>query len=508
VILTVILLLFARPDEIPGVDRYCENAEQIALLRAQTDAEAAQHKPPSDQQYLVVEDVLKGILFERRIAVPAGTLQSGQQAILLKQYEHPSSTLPYLQTDHAPGRGGTVIWPIDKAGVVDTGRVPLKSRSYPGAGEAVRVSDIRRYVSLSSPEEVDLSRHVVMACVRPELFADLAKKNPDRATFVRFTTVIRDLDRDVATLALLLESPDKATADGAAQRLRDLTGLEASRRAWPPVPKDLQMPVDKPPAELVNAVRNRDGTAFTVHFRAWLDSGVMRERAIAATVSLPRGLRDGSNLPGWGGGSGPQLPPAPRLLTETVLRDEIAADVRLNLMFLAAAYWNYERFRAERLEARERVLKSDPDSELVRRAAFWELRESNISTVGAAAVAQLARSENPESQRLLQQQFLARVDSPLFGAAQVALQHGRKTFADAMFDHVVNHDDEIAHWCVRLLVYYWPDPLMVHKLIEWHASSDPALKARAAAHLKWLDWVYVPQDAQELFQRVGIRTSR
>ncbi len=124
--MTAILLLafVAFADEVPGVDRRVGEARQIALIRAQTEAEALQRNPGDGLQDLLVEEVLKGLFFEQRIRCPAGTLRPGQRAILINPYEAPFHRIPFLRMEV---RRPTVLWPIDDAGVVQTENLSLKS---------------------------------------------------------------------------------------------------------------------------------------------------------------------------------------------------------------------------------------------------------------------------------------------------------------------------------------------------------------------------------------------
>ncbi len=84
------------------------------------------------------------------------------------------------------------------------------------------------------------------------------------------------------------------------------------------------------------------------------------------------------------------------------------------------------------------------------------------------------------------------------------MKQGSPSLADAMVAYVEKHDDDTSGWCVRLLVCNYPDLSIVHKLIEWHNGTDPALKAKAKSHLKWLNEHDVPREARDLFRFAGI----
>jgi hypothetical protein len=413
------------------VDWYVSNAETIFRVRAQTVAEAEGFPPSRGQQRLIVEEVLKGVDTAQFLSQPGGTLKPGQAAIALIQYEHPTTWEPAIQLKlRRPAK--TVIWPIDGARVL-TGTVPAATQWGGGPGPNVPFVSVAALIKSSSPEEVGLYRQVVDACLFPAKLLALAHVDSQRAIYVRFAAAIRDLARDVKGIAALLESSDSAVRHAAANTLERLTraGIdgpkqdtpallekwsraweawwdenESSRtwyetsgawvvrsryqpwpRQWPPVPWDL--PTDRMPAELLRAVQNKDAATFAPAFRRWLDSGVLRDRQIRAAATR-NSLVDSSHLGGAIGQYGEFLPAAPRLRPDVILDGNLSPTDRLAVIALVSALWHYDRFVRERQQALEYLRAQPSNSDDLRRAAFWELRDTNIVTPGSLAKERLA----------------------------------------------------------------------------------------------------------------------
>ena len=342
----------AFADIVPGVDWYVANAQVLTLVRAQTDAEAKAFPPPEGKQRLLVREVYKGFSAVQQYLRPAGALEPGQLAVVLVQYEHPAQN-EWTASPEAK----QVLWPLEKDRLL-TGGVPARSGGKGTDTNApVTLQDLRDAVASVAPEEVDLYPRIIDAVFFPQKIEALAQKDPDRATYIRIAAAVLDLDRDVPSLALLLEERDKAVRAAAAKKLAALTEADVARPSeetptalhawseawgrwwsdhkdsrvwdetktrwvaatadhaapprWPVVPASLKEPADGFPRDLLNAVEKHDAAAFAPAFRAWMDGGVSRDRQIQYAMSLSRDMVDAGHLGGAIGQSGPFLPPAP-----------------------------------------------------------------------------------------------------------------------------------------------------------------------------------------------------
>jgi hypothetical protein len=436
----MVWLLASNPctaDIVPGVDWYVRNAEIIFRVKAQTPAEAEVFPPAQGEQRLIVEEVLKGIETALFWSVPSRTLNPGQRAIILVQYEHPPHWATAIQTNwRQPAK--TVVWPIVGTRVL-TGGIPDKSRSFGfGFGLDVSPESIAAEIKASSPEEVGLYRQVVDACLFPEKISTLARTDSQRATYVRFAVAIRNLDRDVPGIAALLESPDSALRAAAARKLASLTqaGIPAPEkdtpdvrhawstawrrwwqenqraqtwddtrgawvlrgkdqpwpRGWPAV-RSGTPPPDTLPSDLLQAVARNNAEMFAPAFRRWLDSGVMRDRQINAAAAMRQVLVDGSNLGSAVGWVGEFLPAAPRLRPDVIFDARLQATERAQAIALISLLWHYDAFVQERRETLTHLQAVPINSEELRRAAFWEMQYEGLNTPGSLARQRLAEKK-------------------------------------------------------------------------------------------------------------------
>jgi hypothetical protein len=505
-------LAVVRADMVPGVDWYVANAEVIKVVQVEMPPAAETFPSPPDKQRVWVKDVLKGLDSAQEFLLPKGTLQPGQTAVVLYEYEPPSNYEPALQilTGTQPVMS---VWPIDAVGKVDTRGVPAQMESsfitHPDAG-GISLELIKKAIVASSPEEVGLYGQVVDALLFPARLQELARSDARRSTYVRFVVAIRDLDRDVTWLARLLESKEQTIRAAAVERLEALTGTrnpapedkspqslhawaqtwakqatptQVSR--WPPVPADLKTPPDAFPEALIQALQKEDADVFAKAFAGWLDSGVMRDREIHYAETLDRKVVNGSNLGGANGYSA-YLPGAPRLRPDVVLGTNLPAIDRMKAIALLANIWHYDRFAREQTEARTLVVAAPHESDILRRAAFWELREAGVQTAGWVALSRLAQTGEDEStQRFTLGLCLDKLDDDALEAARVEIKAGRQIFMDGLFAYLGTHGDRTAQWIGRLLCQEGQKQA-IPVMLTWLKDKDSQVRNAGAFNLCWL----------------------
>jgi hypothetical protein len=488
-------------DTVPGVDWYVGKADVVLLVQAQTDKEEAAFAPPEGQQRLRVVEVLKDVWTDPYVLVPANTVAPGGKAVLLLGDE---AGLPWeLALNPQPRKTKITCWPVEKE-KVDTGSIPAKSR---GKGDRepaeVTLQTIRAEIAASSPDDAGLSVQVVEACLFPEKLGALERKDPRRAQFVRMMAVLRDLDRDVLALSALLESPDKSVHSATEVKLKSLTDTDPLRgrpadkpqqaaeawrrwwetnrselswdekaamwtkqadalpwpRRWPALPTPLKHPADAFPADLLRALEKNDAAAFAPAFRRWLDSGVLRDRQLVAAAK-PYQITSAI---------------IPALRSDLVLNEKLAPAERMKALGLASLRWHHDRFAAERRQAIELLQAGKPDAGVIGRAAFWELRESNVRSPGTIAVELLTRQDDAKSQEVLAALFFARPDDALLHAARAALAAGRPTFEAALLRYAKDHRDNAAGWaCWAFCLESKPDIIPI--MMDW--LKDPRAETR------------------------------
>lgn len=496
----------------PGVDGYVANAEVIEVVRAETPAAAEAFPSPRDKQRVWVDEVLKGLNTQQEFLLPKGTLNPGQTAVVLYEFKPAGNYEPALQT--SPGAQPAMsVWPINSTGKVDTPGVPAQT----GSGfilkpdtEGINLDLIRKDIVTSSSEEVGLYGQVVDALLFTEKFQALARSDASRSNYVRIVVAIRDLNRDVPWLAGLLESKDQTIRAAALKRLEVLTGTEKPEQEdksprslhewaqtwalkatatqvsrWPPVPADSKTPADSFSEPLIRALQKDDADAFAKAFAGWLDSGVVRDREIHSAMRLDRKIVAGSNLAGAIGLSA-YLPPAPRLRPDVVLNTNIPAVDRLKAMALLAQLWHYDRFARERAEAIALVAAAPFGSDILRRAAFWELRDVNIKTAGRVALNRLAESGEDEStQRFILSLCLAKLGDDALDAVRVEIKAGRHTFNDGLLAYLGTHRDRTASWVARLLCQEGQKQA-IPVMLTWLKDKDSQVRKAGAFNLCWL----------------------
>jgi hypothetical protein len=516
----------ATADIVPGADWHLKNAEVVVLARAQTEAEAKAFPPPRGQQRLVLRSVLKGFTTRQHWLVPEGKVTPGQEAVVLQSYEPRTDYEPALTPRKLDQRGNLFVWPVTD-GKAMTG-VPEKTSGRRGFGEEpIPLAALRDEIARETPEAVDLQEHLLAVLLFPDKAKALAQRDPKRAAHVRFIAAVLDLERDVDALAGLLESPDGGVREEASVRLAALTGEKlaapredspeareswASRwrqwwernrdervwdeakmrwrarvkadppaRGWPAVPADLQWPADTFPEPLLGAIEKGDAVAFGPAFRGWLDSGVRRDRTIKRALSLSPELRKACHLEG---GSGPYLGPAPRLPREVFFNDKVAVADRASVVALLALNAHFDRFVRERRQAVQQTENEPVGSELLRRAAFWEMRDTNLLTAGSAALQKVAVSPDKADQRILAALFKTGIDDALYAAARASIQAGREEFVAVVLDHLRCKNDRVAEWTARILAQEH-QPAVLPVLLDKLKEKDPAVRNWAAFALCW-----------------------
>ena len=505
-------LAAVRADMVPGVDCHVANAVVIEVVQAEMPSAAETFPSPQDKQRVWVNEVLKGLDTQQDFLLPKGTLNPGQTAVVLYEYNPAGNYEAASQT--SPGaRPAMSVWPINLAGKVDTRGVPLQMESgfilNPDT-EGINLELIKKDIVTSSPEEVGLYGQVVDALLFPTRFQELARSEASRTTYVRFVVAIHDLNRDVPWLARLLESKDQTIRAAALRRLEALTGTEnpapedkspqslhewaqtwakqiASTHAprWPSVPADLKSPPDSFPELLMQALQKGDADFFATALADWLDSGVRRDREIHYAEALDRKVVEGSNL-GGAVGYNAYLPPAPRLRPDVVLDSDIPAIDRMKAIALLAQLLHYDRFAQERREAIALVAAAPSESDILRRAAFWELRDVNIKTAGRVALNRLARSGEDEStERFVLGLCLDKLDDDALDAVRVEIKAGRHTFIDGLFAYLRTHRDRTAQWIARLLCQEGQKQV-IPVMLTWLKDKDSQVRNSGAFNLCWL----------------------
>jgi hypothetical protein len=515
----------ASADAIPGADWLLNNAEVVVLAQAQTAAEARAFPPPRGQQRLVLRSVLKGFTTRQYWLVAEGRVKPGQEAVLLQSYQPILDYEPAIMVEPRNERKQELfVWPIadDKA---KTGVPAETGGDFFVREQPLTVAALRGQIAKQTPEAVDLQEHLLAVLLFPEKEKALAGKDPQRVVQVRFLAAVLDLQRDVPTLAGLLESPDAAVREAVSARLAALTGeklaapkedrpaereawaarwrewwarnrderiwdeaktqwrprLKTDPSRWPAIPEDPQQPIDVFPAPLLQAIEKNDPAAFELAFRAWLDSGAHRDRLIKQAGRLPDKLRTLCHLEG---GSGPHLGPAPRLPREVLFGGKVSVADRARVFARLALFAHYDRFLRERQFALKQVENEPVGSEVLRRAAFWELRDTNIRTPGSVALKKVAVSTDKADQRALVAIFKSNVEAALCAACQEGYQGDRKELHAILLDHLRCRNDRSASQAGYYLAQiHHPDvlPLLLDKIRE----KDPAVRKWAAYALCW-----------------------
>ena len=194
---------------------------------------------------------------------------------------------------------------------------------------------------------------------------------------------------------------------------------------------------------------------------------------------------EASNL---GGAVGYQayLPPAPRLRTDIVPKLNIPAIDRMNAIALLAQLLHYDRFAQERRKATAQVAAAPSDSDILRRAAFWELRDVNIENPGRLALNRLARNgKNESTQRFVLGLCFGKLDDNALDAARTEIKAGRHIFIDGLFGYLATHRDRNAQWISRVLCQEG-QRRAIPFMLAWLKDKDSKVRKAGAFNLCWL----------------------
>jgi HEAT repeat protein len=260
---------------------------------------------------------------------------------------------------------------------------------------------------------------------------------------------------------------------------KSLTENESGR--WPAVPADRHIPQDKFPNALLNAVEHLDCKAFSANYQKWIDSGVLRDRSINFGVHVRLSTwYNKLRVIGAHGASGPMLPPSPRLPSEFLFDKTLSATDKMKLLALLAELWNYDRWAAERAAALKTVRDARADSDLIRRAVFWEPCDTNLVTAGSVAIEKLGTCSGETQQEDLVSIFL---DKPLNSAAYYAIQKAiaanHKHVTDRLQNYAATHRDKAAQSIGRIYAAI-NNAALTNTLITWLTDSDPNIRREAA----------------------------
>jgi len=153
---------------------------------------------------------------------------------------------------------------------------------------------------------------------------------------------------------------------------------------------------------------------------------------------------------------------------------------------LLAQIVHHDRFARERTEAKALVASAPRDSDILRRAAFWELREGGAQTAGWVALHRLAHTgEDESSQCFVLALCLDNLDDNALDAARVEIKAGRQIFIDGLFSYLATHRDSTAQQIGRLLCQEGQKkalPIM----LTWLKDKDPQVRKSGAFNLCWL----------------------
>jgi hypothetical protein len=188
----------------------------------------------------------------------------------------------------------------------------------------------------------------------------------------------------------------------------------------------------------------------------------------------------------WAVGGESYLPPAPRLQPELLFNNSIPASDRMKLIALAALSIHYDRFAAERKAAISQVTSAPARSDILRRAAFWELRDVNIETPGGVALRRLAQDGDESTQRFLLGITLGQhMDDEALDIARTEIQAGHQIFIAGLFAHLANHRDNNAQWVARILCQE-NQKQVIPVMLDWLKDNGAQVRKVAALNLCWL----------------------
>jgi hypothetical protein len=534
VVLSLVLLFETRgmAEAVFGADSFVANAESVFLVRNQTRQEALAFPPPAGLQRLIVLQVLKGFSTDQSFLVAQASLNEGQRAVLLSQFVLPPFYLPAIQMKIKPDNP-LVVWSVsDKGNLVTHGIPPVTAdgKLFFSAKWIITLSDVKNDILQQTPLDSGLYEHVIDAVLFPDKFRTFEKLHPKLGNYARAYAAIRDFPRDIPALASLLESPDPSLRAKAQGKLIHLTGITitrpaaedpaslhawamswkdawekeresrtwdeaggrwirrrentASPRAWPPVPLP-DSPQPQESLKLTEALQQADFTAFAGAFRAWMDSGVVRDRDILKACTMDSKVKIAGDLQG-ACGLGQDLPPAPRLRPEMVFNSGgLSAYDRFQTIALLTLLWHYNQFVEERVNAMPDLGSYMECSDLIGRAAYWEPRDVNIDTLGRSAIRKLSGCHGEPARSILLSLFYADPDDDMINAVDPSLASGDEYISQGLLRYAAGPCNKSGRRAARLLALHQKSGI-VPILLKWLQDGDPDCRQDAAASLAWI----------------------
>jgi HEAT repeat protein len=200
----------------------------------------------------------------------------------------------------------------------------------------------------------------------------------------------------------------------------------------------------------------------------------------SSATSLPLETVEKANAGGALGQSGPLLPPAPFLPSKVLFDKNMSATDKMKLLALISEIWNYDRWANERAAALKAVQSAADDSEIVRRAAFWEPCDTNLITAGTVAIEKLGKCASESRQEDLVSIFLSQpLNSAAYYAIQKAIEGDHKAVTSRLKQYVSVHKDQAAQTAARIFVA-GKNAELTPTLINWLADANENLRKEAA----------------------------
>ncbi len=484
----------AAADYVDGASDDVRAAEAVLIGHAQTTAEASAWPPPAGMQRILVDEVLVGVWFEQTALVPTPVPAGGRVVIVVRprdlggQPEVAVEPPTVGQPPHELQIGAGVTLPPDLAADgADDGLIGLNRHG-------LTLTDLRAIAAKAKPAELGLTARVITAA--------LLRPTPDPVA------AIYDVDRDIPTLAALLESPTADVRAAAQSRLRTLTSTDiagpartgpAELAAWhqrwldwwlahrdarlaarnyPPVPTPLAAPNVQRATAILAAV-DGDPAKLTAAMRDWLDSGVARDRDL-------RGMTADEHASAWPGADIVGL----SYLAETsfgsigeILDRKLPAKQRLGALATRVLHVHAERFAAERALAARQLATHAPCSDRVRAAGDWEPDAAYRPGPAGAALVRLAACDQPAAIALLELMYRLRPDDAVIAAVALRVAAKDVGFAQRLAAHV-RAAGETADWAVSILDANGYDKLTLPIALGWLRSGSGELRMLGASALE------------------------
>ncbi len=484
----------AAADYVNGASDEVRAAEAVLIGHAQTAAEAGAWPAPAGTQRILVDEVLVGVWFEQTALVAAPIAPGSRVVIVVRPRDLGGQ--PEVSVESPPARQPPLVWPL---GAGDTLPADLAAD---GADDGVigmhrhglTLTDLRAIAAHTKPGELGLTARVITAA--------LLHPTPDPVA------AIYDVDRDVPTLAALLESRSADLRAAAQARLRALTSNEiagpartgpAELAAWhqrwldwwlahrdahlgarnyPPVPTPLAAPKLQTATALL-AVLDNSPAKLAAAMRDWLDSGVVRDRDL-------RGMTADEHASAWPGADIAGLSYAGETSFGSIaeiLDRKLPAKQRLAALAERVLHVHAERFAAERALAARQLATHPPCADRVRAAAYWEPDAAYRRGPAPVALLRLAACDQPRAIALLELMYRLRPDDAVIAAVAVRVAAKDVPFAQRLAAHV-RGAGAAADWAVSILDANGYDKLTVPIALGWLRSSSGELRMHGADALE------------------------